>query len=252
MRKAGRCGNVGVVVRTAMLWYYVSDRQERLAVPEDQLVALAGSGVLRPTTLVWQKGMPAWVSAGEVKPEIFQDGPGQHTGSAVASAESGGLVAELARTLRGYAGWVEVSGWLHGATGVVCVAVGTAIGYFAWLKPERLTEWGKRVPPLLRPVMEHPWATVGGLALAALLLLFMAAQLIGGAARARRAEQLGSREELRIALRSMGSFFRSTVLTLLLGLLLLAGALLYFYRPVKTSGPPAPEPAAAPKERVTI
>jgi hypothetical protein len=57
---------------------------------------------------------------------------------------------------------------------------------------------------------------------------------------------------LRIALRSMGSFFRSTVLTLLLGLLLLAGALLYFYRPGKTSGPPAPEPAAAPKERVTI
>ncbi len=252
MRKAGRCGTGGVVVRTGMLWYYVSDRQERLAVPEDQLLALAGSGVLRPTTLVWQKGMPAWVSAGEVKPELFSSAPGRQADPAVESAESGGLVAELARTLRGYAGWVEVSGWLHGATGVACVAVGTAIGYFAWLKPDRLTEWGKRVPPLLRPVMEHPWATVGGLALVALLLLFMAAQLIGGAARARRAEQLGSREELRIALRSMGSFFRSTVLTLLLGLLLLAGALLYFYRPVKTSGPPAPETAPAPKERVTI
>jgi hypothetical protein len=238
------------MIQAGMLWYYVSDRQERLAVPEDQLPSLAGSGIVRPTTLIWKKGMAAWVSAGEVKPELFQVAPdGAVEGE---KAESSGLVGELARTLRIYAGWVEVSGWLHGLTGVACVAVGTAMGYFAWLKPDRLVEWGKRMPATLRPVTDYPWVATGVLALMGLLLLFTAAQLIGGAARARRAERLRSREELRIALRSVGSFFRSTVLTLLLGLLLLAGGLLYHYRPwQKASLPAAPAPVRE-KERVTI
>jgi hypothetical protein len=245
------CGMPGVMIQAVMLWYYVSDRQERLAVPEDQLPALAGSGVVRPTTLIWQKGMAEWASAGEVKPELFQvvaEGP--VGGDAV---ESSGLVGELARTLRVYAGWVEVSGWLHGLTGVACVTVGTAMGYFAWLKPDRLVEWGKRMPAALRPLRDYPWAVTGALAFMGLLLLFTAGQLIGGAARARRAEQLRSREELRIALRSVGSFFRSTVLTVLLGLLLLAGGLLYHYRPWQKEkvSPPAPAPLKA-KERVTI
>ena len=229
-----------------MLWYYVSDRQERLAVPEDQLPDLAGSGVVRPTTLIWQKGMTAWVSAGELKPELFQAGQ-----EGAPMVESTGLVMELARTLRLYAGWVEVSGWLHGATGVICVAVGTALGYFAWFRPERLAEWGQRVPATLKPAMEHSWVSVGGLALLSLGLLFTAGQLIGGAARARRAEHLRSRHDLRIALRSVGSFFRSTVLTLLLGLLIIAGAVLYHYRPWHREPPPAPPPAKE-KERVTI
>ena len=240
------CGASVVMILAPMLWYYVSDRQERLAVPEDQLPALAGSGVVRPTTLIWQKGMAEWVSAGEVKPELFQWV--QERGQ---TPESTGLVMELARTLRVYAGWVEVSGWLHGLTGMACVALGTALGYFAWLKPDRLTEWGQRVPPVLRAVFAHPWASVAALALLGLLLLFTAAQLIGGAARARRAEKLRSREELRIALRSVGSFFRSTVLTLFLGLIVIAGAVLYHYRPWQKSDAPPPTPARE-KERVTI
>ena len=235
-----------------MLWYYVSDRQERLAVPEDQMLALAGSGVLRPTTLVWCKGMAQWVSAGEVKPEIFGAGEdGGFPGGAGETVEDRGLVMELARTLRTYAGWVEVSGWLHGLTGVAGVALGTAVGYFAWLRPERLAEWSRRVPDSLRPLLEHPWWTVGSLAAVALLLFFMAGQLIGGASRVRRAEQLRSREDLRIALRSMGSFFRSTVITLFLGVVLVAAAVLHHYRPWQKPGAPAPPPAPA-KERVTI
>ena len=228
-----------------MLWYYVSDHQERLAVPEEQLSSLAGSGIVRPTTLIWQKGMTEWVSAGEIKPELFHAAPAGHV------VESSGLVMELARTLRMYAGWVEVSGWLHGLTGVACIAVGTAMGYFAWLKPDRLAEWGERAPRILRSGFTYPWATTAVLGGLGLLLLFTAAQLIGGAARVRRAEHLHSRDELRIALRSVGSFFRSTVLTLLLGLLVLGGAVLYHYRPWQKMAVPA-QPPVKEKERVTI
>ncbi len=230
-----------------MLWYYVSDRQERLAVPEDQLWGLAGSGVLRPSTLLWRRGQGEWISAGELKPELFRGGALEEAG------ESGGLVVELARSLRGYAGWVEFSGWLHGGTAVGCVAMGTAVGYLAWRRPERLAEWSGRVPEVLRPLLEAPWATVGGLAAVGLVLFFMGAQLIGGAGRVRRAERLRSREDLRVALRSVGSFFRCTVVSLLLGLGVLAGAVLYHYRPgAVPKVPTAPLVPAPAKERVTI
>ena len=109
------------------------------------------------------------------------------------------------------------------------------------------------MPPALRPLADYPWAAAAGFALTGLVLLFTAGQLIGGAARARRAEQLGSREELRIALHSVGSFFRSTVLTLLLGLLFLCSGLLHHYRPWQKAEPPAPAPVKEKeKERVTI
>ena len=221
--------------------------------PEDQLGALAGTGVLQPTTLVWRKGMEKWASAGELKPELFSGEPGMVPSAAGTAVpmESAGMIADLARALRPYAGWVEVSGWLHGLTGVSAIAVGTAISYFAWLKPGRLSEWKGQMPETQRPLLEHPWWTAGVLGLLALLLLFMGAQLVGGAARVRRAETLGSREELRIALCSMGSFFRATVLSLFAGLLLLAAGLLHHYRPWQKTpaGPPASAPA---KERVTI
>ncbi len=233
-----------------MLWYYVSDRQERLAVPEDQLAALAGSGVLRPTTLVWRKGMEEWTSAGELKPEWFSGGDGLP--STVAEGEDRGLVTELAQTLRPYAAWVSLSGWMHGLTAVLLVAGSIALGYFAWRRPERLLEWSPQLPDGLRPLLAGPWWTVGAALVLALLLFFMGAQLIGGAARIRRAGSLQSREELRIALRSVGSFFRATVLTLFLALIAGGALLLHHYRPWQKAKPEAPVPAAAPKERVTI
>lgn len=237
-----------------MLWYYVSDRQERLAVPEDQMSALAGTGILRPTTLVWTRGMAEWVSAGELKPELFLNTAAVYR-PGVPEADAG-LVGDLARTLRTYAGWVEVSGWLHGLAAVSCVAAGTVVGYFAWRRPERLEAWTADLAPAFQALGRQPWWTVGGLAALALVLFFMSGQLIGGASRARRAEHLRSREELRIALRSMGSFFRVTVVSLLLGFLLLVSAGLYHYRPWHKPEPPKPQaPPAAPapaRERVTI
>lgn len=233
-----------------MHWYYVTDRQERLALPEEQLAALAGSGVLRPTTLVWRKGMDEWTSAGELKPEWFSGGDG-----AMALPDGGadrGLVAEMAQTLRPYAAWVSLSGWLHGLTAVLLVAGATALGYFAWRRPERLLEWSPQMPGGLQPLLAGPWWTVGAAVVLALVLFFMGAQLIGGAARIRRAGALQSREELRIALRSVGSFFRATVLTLFLSLIAGGALLLHHYRPWQKPKVPAPVPAAPPKERVTI
>ena len=233
--------------------------------PENRMAALAGSGVLRPTTLLWHEGMDSWITAGEVKPELFlppsaaKTAPAAGTGAG-ANAEAGvlsgpetqGLAQELARTLRGYAGWVEVSGWLHGVAGVLCVAVGTAVGYFAWRRPERLADWKAQLPAFFHPALEQPWWTVGVCWALALIVMFAGLQLMAGAVRTRRAEHLGSVEDLRIALRSMGSFFRTTALSLLLGILVVSAVVLYQQRPsAKQPAPPPPAPATV-RDRVTI
>lgn len=211
--------------------------------PGDRMGALAASGIVRPTTLVWHEGLKEWISAGEAKPEWFVDTGG------TSPAEPGtdpGLVTDLAGTLRMYAGWVEFAGWLHAFSGVLFIMAGTVIGYFSWFRS------GPRPSFLLWATPEKAGWIVGGTLAMGLLLLFMAAQLMGGAERTRRAETLQSREELRIALRSMGSFFKTTVLTLILCVAAAIGILLYEYRPwkAKTGTEPAPKPPV--RERVTI
>lgn len=272
-----------------MLWYYVSSGQERIPVQENRMSALAGTGVLRPTTLIWREGMESWISAGEVKPELFlpptaeksrtasgsagnsgSDGENggdvvrvpAYAGGAVAAGEQG-LAQELARSLRGYAGWVEISGWLHGVAGMLCVAMGTVVGFFAWRRPLRLLDWKAQLPSFLHPALDQPWWTVGACWGLALILMFAGLQLMAGAARTRRAEKLGSPEDLRFALLSMGAFFRTTTLTLALALIVSGGVILYQRRPFsKKTGPPpssapatTPAPAPAPpppRDRVTI
>lgn len=235
--------------------------------PENRMAALAGSGVLRPTTLLWHEGMDGWITAGEVKPELFlppsaasvtanassssAGSSGGAAGGLLAGGDTGGLAQELARTLRGYAGWVEVSGWLHGIAGVLSVAVGTAVGYFAWRRPERLADWKAQLPSIFHPALDQPWWTVGVCWTLALIVMFAGLQLMAGAVRTRRAEQLGSVEDLRFALKSMGSFFRTTALSLLLGILVISAVVLYQQRPGAKPPPPAPAPAPV-KDRVTI
>jgi hypothetical protein len=266
-----------------MLWYYVSSGQERIPVQENRMSALAGTGVLRPTTLIWREGMDSWISAGEVKPELFlpptaensrtasgsatgsEDGseavrvPAYAGGAAVAGEQ--GLAQELARSLRGYAGWVEISGWLHGVAGMLCVAMGTVVGFFAWRRPLRLLDWKAQLPSFLHPALDQPWWTVGACWGLALILMFAGLQLMAGAARTRRAEKLGSPEDLRFALLSMGAFFRTTTLTLALALIVSGGVILYQRRPFSKnpatppSSAPATTPAPAtapPRDRVTI
>lgn len=269
------------MVSGRMLWYYVSSGQERIPVQENRMAALAGSGVLRPTTLIWHEGMESWISAGEVKPELFlppasatATASAQTSGSAdsddggavrvpayaAAGAGDQGLAQELARSLRGYAGWVEISGWLHGVAGMSCVALGTVVGFFAWRRPLRLLDWKARLPSALHPALDQPWWTVGISWGLALILMFAGLQLMAGAARTRRAEKLGSLEDLRFALLSMGGFFRTTTLTLMLTFVVSGGVILYQRRPFSKTTPPSstpstPTPAPAPpppRDRVTI
>src|SRR5690606_18873765 len=120
-----------------MLWYYVSETQERIAVPESRMPAIVSSGAIQPTTPVRRKGMSAWVSAGEAKPGLFaapaaggappQTAPSARTPvagaeaaeeSASAIAGAAGLLHEITTTLRRYSGWMHVSAGMYFATGV--------------------------------------------------------------------------------------------------------------------------------------
>lgn len=48
----------------AELWYFTRDGQAQDPVTKEELAQLAGSGLLKPTDLVWTEGMPQWVRAG--------------------------------------------------------------------------------------------------------------------------------------------------------------------------------------------
>jgi hypothetical protein len=49
-------------------WFYSRDGKNNSGpVTFDQLQALAGSGQLLPTDLVWKEGMPGWQPAGQLK-----------------------------------------------------------------------------------------------------------------------------------------------------------------------------------------
>lgn len=45
-----------------MSWYYSTDGQQRGPVSEPDFQALVQSGVITPDTLVWQEGLPSWIS----------------------------------------------------------------------------------------------------------------------------------------------------------------------------------------------
>ncbi|MCI0700449.1 MAG: DUF4339 domain-containing protein [Planctomycetia bacterium] len=47
----------------AAVWYYMVGDKRRGPITEAQLKALAESGSLRPTDMVWRDGMPGWVAA---------------------------------------------------------------------------------------------------------------------------------------------------------------------------------------------
>lgn len=227
------------------------------------MAALAGSGVLRPTTLLWHEGMASWVSAGEVKPELFTAPPAGKSpaaaspavsgqGAGATPAESPGLVQELAGTLSRYAGWVEFAGWLTGLLGMACASAGTVIGYFAWQRPERLTNWRNGMAEQWRGLLDQPWWTVAACWSVALVAMFAGVQLMAGASSARRAAKLGGMEDFRQSIHGIGGFFRTTTLALLMALLGFCAGMLYQNRTAK-SPPASTDPAPAKKvDRISI
>jgi hypothetical protein len=66
-----RCAAVVPIGRS---WYYDRDGQESGPVDEATLRQLAASGQVRPGTMVWTEGMPAWTTAGQVPGLLRADG----------------------------------------------------------------------------------------------------------------------------------------------------------------------------------
>lgn len=56
----------------AELWYYTNEGVQMDAVTIKELRRLVGEGVLKPTDMVWQEGMPRWIRASSVT-ELFPD-----------------------------------------------------------------------------------------------------------------------------------------------------------------------------------
>src|SRR5262245_46006371 len=53
-------------------WYYARNDQQRGPVSADTLRAMAASGELRPTDMIWNESMPDWVRAESVR-EVFSE-----------------------------------------------------------------------------------------------------------------------------------------------------------------------------------
>ena len=56
----------------AEMWYYTCEGKQMDPVSIKELKRLVGDGVLKPTDMVWQEGMPRWIRASSVK-ELFPD-----------------------------------------------------------------------------------------------------------------------------------------------------------------------------------
>src|SRR5687768_15068577 len=52
-------------------WHYALSGSHRESAPESALASLVSGGLLKPDTLVWSDGMPAWLPAREALPTIF-------------------------------------------------------------------------------------------------------------------------------------------------------------------------------------
>ncbi len=52
-------------------WYYSIDETNRHQATDEEMMRLAASGVLKPTSLVWKDGMGDWIPAAKVNPGWF-------------------------------------------------------------------------------------------------------------------------------------------------------------------------------------
>ena len=212
-----------------MDWYYLADTHERIAISEAQLAPLAASGILRPATPVWRKGMGDWAACGEVKPEIFTEAVSGR-GERNPAAEGGlvtGVVIGLARTLAGYNVWLRTLGVVLLITAVgTCVSLAVTTYYLITANDEA---W--------KLILENlHWATVPKAAVWAVLAFQAVTLLLTGwagfvlllaAARAKRAAQSGSELMLTAALRETGRYFLTIVIAVILSLLFLGGLVLW-------------------------
>ncbi len=207
-------------------WYYLTDRQERLAVSEDQMSGLAATGLLRASSLVWKRGMKDWVPCGEVKPEIFTAATRSLAQSSVpglsVEAETA-LVARLALPLARYRIWFRLLGvlfilssfWNFVATGVLVWNLISGRQLDSLTGP--LAAAGEGNPQLMWFIAVIIFI-VGG------IYFWVGLELILSAARARRAAAGGHAESLAGAQAALG---RSAMIGVIATMLLITATTSY-------------------------
>lgn len=227
--------------------------------PEERLRALALGGVLRPTTLLWRRGMSGWQSCGEVRPELFA--PPTPAELALPPDDTRSPAAQLAlqrigEGVRPYLPWIGACGWIS-VIGSALVLIGVLIaGMFLFLAADkvklRLIDAG--LSSEAAGDQMKLGLLLGGIGLAAVLGIWLGAQLIGARRQLTRSWIHGSVEELQRALGRFGAYFTTQAATIATCVVISLVALVYHTWPQKKSAEPkeAPKVDAAPKPRTSI
>ena len=79
-----------------MTWYHAANGQQAGPFTEEQFRALIASGIVQPTTLVWEARLPNWIPLAQVPPEILPQpalaAPGAMPGFAAPPVTPGGVL----------------------------------------------------------------------------------------------------------------------------------------------------------------
>ncbi len=184
------------------LWYYLTDRHERVAVAEDQLPGLAKVGLLRPNSLVWHEGMEGWQACGKVLPHVFGD-----TARAVEGAMPGVpyyaeevMVGQSARSLSRWRFPLRVLGGLLLLAGLQFLILVGAVGQkllFAAEGDSEAAEALKSVPSVPGIDAEKVvWFLSGLVSVFAIGCLWAGWELLKGARLAKQAAEGGGLQAL--------------------------------------------------------
>ena len=96
-----------------MQWFFLSDTQEQVPVNEEHIAGLVQTGVIRPNTMMWREGMPQWIAASEVKPELFAN---KHVVPVVGAAATARQTAALRPSASPAAPAAAATGQMHPAS----------------------------------------------------------------------------------------------------------------------------------------
>jgi hypothetical protein len=216
-----------------MNWYYLTDRQERVSVGEEQLAPLAAGGVLRPNTLVWRKGMSGWAVCAEVRPELFSE-------SGAGAGATDARTIEQARALACHAPWMGVFSAAMILAGAVLMAF-TAAAAAGWLLGMGwFRELMRQVVPGGEVAAVHGWCGLSAGVLASLSLMVPGSMLAVAAGQVKRAARRGDPSLLAAALRNLGRFFQVSVMGALLLTVLSGVWSLWTWRDRALPKPPDP------------
>ena len=243
-----------------MDWHYLSEHQERIPVPEERLRALALGGVLRPTTLLWRRGMSGWQSCGEVRPELFA--PPTPAELALPAEDTRSPAAQLAlqrigEGVRPYLPWIGACGWISVIGSALLLIAAIIAALFLALAADklklRLIDAG-----LSSSVAEDQLKLgliLGGTGLAAIVGILLGIRLIRTRRQLTRSWIHGSVEELQRALSGFGAYFTTQAATVATCILIALGVVVYRTWPEKKKADEpkeTPKVEAAPKQRTTI